>query len=210
MATERILVHSSISKQFAEALRSATTNIFPPTAPASIMISPASVIKNRILITQALSQGASLLVGDINVPEESDTRMKPFILENVTPKMDIYREESFGPTVSLLTFDTEEEAIDIANDTEYGLSASVFTTDLATGFRVAKRIESGYVLSSFGAYLHNHQADESRRAVHINLMTVHDDVNLPHGGVKRSGFGRFNGNFGVEEFLRPKTITWAD
>ncbi|MCJ1347261.1 hypothetical protein MMC31_005483 [Peltigera leucophlebia] len=190
MATERILVHSSISKQFAEALRSATTNIFPPTAPASIMISPASVIKNRILITQALSQGASLLVGDINVPEESDTRMKPFILENVTPKMDIYREESFGPTVSLLTFDTEEEAIDIANDTEYGLSASVFTTDLATGFRVAKRIESG--------------------AVHINLMTVHDDVNLPHGGVKRSGFGRFNGNFGVEEFLRPKTITWAD
>lgn len=51
---------------------------------------------------------------------------------------------------------------------------------------------------------------EKKRAVHINLMTVHDDFNLPHGGVKRSGFGRFNASFGVEEFLRPKTITWAD
>lgn len=152
MATERILVHSSISTRFAEALRKATTNIFPPTAPAPILISPAGVMKNRILITQALSQGASLLTGDISVPEESDTRMRPFILENVTSKMDIYHEESFGPSVSLLTFDTEDEAINIANDTEYGLSASVFTTDLATGFRVAKQIESGYVLSPFGVY----------------------------------------------------------
>lgn len=143
MSTERILIHSSVSKQFAEALRNATANIFPPTAPASILISPAGVMKNRILIDQALSQGASLLAGDINVAENSDTRMRPFILENVTPKMDIYHKESFGPTVSLLKFDTEEEAIDIANDTVYGLSASVFTTDLATGFRVAKQIESG-------------------------------------------------------------------
>lgn len=146
MSTERILIHSSVSKQFAEALRNATANIFPPAAPAPILISPAGVMKNRILIDQALSQGASLLVGDINVAENSDTRMRPFILENVTPKMDIYHKESFGPTVSLLKFDTEEEAIDIANDTVYGLSASVFTTDLATGFRVAKQIESGYVM----------------------------------------------------------------
>lgn len=143
MSTERILVHSSISEEFEEALREATANIYSPTAPAPILISSAGVVKNRILITKALSQGASLLIGDINVTEESDTRMRPFILENVTSKMDIYHEESFGPTVSLLTFDTEEEAIDIANDTEYGLSASVFTADLATGFRVAKQIESG-------------------------------------------------------------------
>lgn len=143
MSTERILVHSSISEEFEEALREATANIYSPTSPAPILISSAGVVKNRILITKALSQGASLLMGDINVTEESDTRMRPFILENVTSKMDIYHEESFGPTVSLLTFDTEEEAIDIANDTEYGLSASVFTADLATGFRVAKQIESG-------------------------------------------------------------------
>lgn len=143
MSTERILVHSSISEQFGEALKNATSNIYPPTAPASILISRAGVMKNRILVTQALSQGASLLTGDINVAEESDTRMRPFIVENVTSKMDIYHEESFGPTVSLLTFDTEEEAINIANDTEYGLSASVFTADLAAGFRLAKQIESG-------------------------------------------------------------------
>lgn len=143
MSTERILVHSSISEQFGEALRNATTNIYSPVAPASILISRASVMKNQILINQALSQGASLLMGDINVAEESNTRMRPIILENVTSKMAIYHEESFGPTVSLLTFDTEEEAIHIANDTEYGLSASVFTANLATGFRVARQIESG-------------------------------------------------------------------
>lgn len=143
MSTERILVHSSISEQFREALRDATTNIYSPTAPAPVLISSAGVVKNRILITKALSQGASPLMGHINIAEESDTRMRPVILENVTSKMDIYHEESFGPTVSLLTFDTEKEAIDIANDTEYGLSASVFTADLATGFRVAKQIESG-------------------------------------------------------------------
>ncbi len=147
MATERILVHSSIAESFAHALKTATANIFPPSAPASILITSSGVLKNRILIRQALSQGASLLTGNLDETEASDTRIRPVILQNVKPSMDIYYEESFGPTVSLLTFETEEEAINVANDTEYGLSASIFTTDLATGFRVAKRLESGYGIS---------------------------------------------------------------
>ena len=116
--------------------------------------------------------------------------MRPIVIEGITKDMDLYYTESFGPTVSLFSFEDEDEAIDMANDTEYGLSAAVFTESLTTGLRVAKRIESG--------------------AVHINGMSVHDEPALPHGGVKKSGWGRFNASFGLEEFLRCKTVTWSD
>lgn len=69
--------------------------------------------------------------------------MRPIVVEGVTKDMDLYHQESFGPTVSLISVDSEEEAVALANDTEYGLSASVFTKDLAAGLRVAKQIESG-------------------------------------------------------------------
>ncbi|MCJ1427414.1 hypothetical protein MMC29_005317 [Sticta canariensis] len=190
MATERIIVHSSLASPFSQALKKATAELYPQSGPASILITPVGVQKNKKLVSQALSQGASLVAGDINAEESSNTRMRPIIVEKVTPAMDLYYQESFGPTVSLFTFEAEEEAIKLANDTEYGLSAAVFTNDLAAGFRVAKQIESG--------------------AVHINKMTVHDDLSIPHGGVKNSGFGRFNASAGIEEFLHLKTITWAD
>ena len=70
--------------------------------------------------------------------------MRPIVIENVTTEMDIYHQESFGPTVSLIVVESEEEAVELANDTEYGLSAAVFTRDLAAGLRVAKQIDSGY------------------------------------------------------------------
>jgi acyl-CoA reductase-like NAD-dependent aldehyde dehydrogenase len=101
--------------------------------------------------------------------------------------MEIYQTESFGPTVSLIEIDSEEEAMRIANDTEYGLSSSVFTEDLRRGLRFAREIETG--------------------AVHVNGMTVHDEAGLPHGGTKASGFGRFN-SVGMEEWVRTKTVTF--
>lgn len=109
--------------------------------------------QNKELINQAVSHGATLLVGDLDTKETSQTRMRPVVLENVNQDMDIYRQESFGPSVSLFTIESEEEAIAIANDTEYGLSAAVFTRDLAAGFRIARQIESGYV-SDFHPSLH--------------------------------------------------------
>lgn len=143
MATERIIVHSSLANTFSQALKKATVELYPQSGPASILITPVGVQKNKKLVSQALSQGASLVSGDINAEESSNTRMRPIIVEKVTPAMDLYYQESFGPTVSLFTFEAEEEAIKLANDTEYGLSAAVFTNDLAAGFRVAKQIESG-------------------------------------------------------------------
>ena len=144
MSTERILVHSSVAEKFREALKAAMEKIFGKESPAPILVNAPPVQKNKKLVEQALSKGAKILAGDLNAEERSDTRMRPIVVEGVTKDMDLYQTESFGPTVSLIVVDSEEEAIEIANDTEYGLSSAVFTEDLAAGLRVAKQIETGY------------------------------------------------------------------
>ncbi|KAL6714151.1 hypothetical protein ACLMJK_008645 [Lecanora helva] len=190
MSTERILVHTSIASNFSTALKKAVDEIFGANSPAPILVNAPPVKKNKKLVEQALSKGAKIISGDVNATEQSETRMRPIVVEGVTKEMDMYYTESFGPTVSIIAVDSEDEAVQIANDTEYGLSSAVFTEDLATGLRVARQIETG--------------------AVHINNMSVHDEPSLPHGGAKASGFGRFNASAGLEEFQRMKTLTWAD
>ena len=143
MSTERILVHSSIIQPFSTAFKTAVENFYPSNGPGPILVIPAIVKKNKELINQAVSRGATLLIGDIDTKETAQNRMRPVVLENVNQNMDIYREESFGPSVSLFSIESEEEAIAIANDTEYGLSAAVFTRDLTAGLRIARQIESG-------------------------------------------------------------------
>ncbi|KAF2186690.1 salicylaldehyde dehydrogenase [Zopfia rhizophila CBS 207.26] len=197
MATERILVHKSIKADFIAAFKGAAEGIFGGDKPAPVLVAGAGVDKNRRLISEAVKSGAKVLHGNHETEEVhpetrevSKTRMRPIIVDGVNRDMELYHTESFGPSVSLIEVESEEEAIKIANDTEYGLSGAVFTENLARGLRVAKQIESG--------------------AVHINAMTVHDETNLPHGGAKMSGWGRFNGNWGIEEFLRIKTITYQE
>ena len=101
--------------------------------------------------------------------------------------MRLYGEESFGPVVAVVRVSGEEEAIRVANDSEYGLSAAIFTRDIARGLRVAKRIQSGIC--------------------HINGPTVHDEPPMPFGGVKGSGIGRFGGQAGIAEFTDLRWIT---
>jgi len=107
--------------------KAAVTEIFPE---ASVLVNKMGVEKNKRLLKDALSKGAKLLNGSIDTKESSETRMAPIIVSGVTKDMDIYKTESFGPTVSLIVIETEEEALRIANDTEYGLSSAVFTEDL--------------------------------------------------------------------------------
>lgn len=147
MSTERIIVHSSIATSFATAFKKSIEQIYPSDGPAPVLIASAGVQKNKKLVSEALSKGAKVLTGDLDAKETSEHRMRPIVVQGVTKDMDLYHQESFGPTVSLITVDSEEEAVDLANDTEYALSASVFTKDLAAGLRVAKQIESGYVPS---------------------------------------------------------------
>ncbi|EXJ85105.1 NAD-dependent aldehyde dehydrogenase [Capronia epimyces CBS 606.96] len=191
MATERILVNAKIADQFRSALQATMEKVFSEQGMGvPQLVTAAPVEKNKKLLSDALSKGASTLYGDPNHNESSKTKMRPVIIENVKPGMDIYHTESFGPTVSLFVVGSDEEAIEIANDTDYGLSSAVFTEDLRRGLRIARQIESG--------------------AVHINSMTVHDEVALPHGGVKKSGFGRFNSLQGLDEWAWTKVVTWKD
>ncbi|KAI0410377.1 Aldehyde/histidinol dehydrogenase [Xylaria grammica] len=187
MSTERIIVHKKVSEIFQGKLRDAVLKMWPD---ALVHINSQAVERNKKLAQDAASKGASILYGDINAQESSNTRLRPILIAQVTPEMDIYKQESFGTTVSLLEVDSEEEALRIANDTEYGLSSAVFTEDLRIGLRFAKNIETG--------------------AVHINSMSPHDEAALPHGGAKASGYGRFNASAGLDEYLRTKTVTWKN
>jgi len=189
MATERILVHRSVLKGFQEKLKEWIDRVFGGQE-AMVLIAKAGVEKNRKLVADARAKGANIVAGDPDVQEQSAHRMRPIVIGDVTKEMEIYHTESFGPSVSLIAVESDDEAIEIANDTEYGLSGAVFTEDLRRGLRIARRIESG--------------------AVHINSMSVHDEAGLPHGGAKKSGWGRFNAEWGMEEFLRTKTITFQE
>ncbi|KAL0935251.1 aldehyde dehydrogenase [Colletotrichum truncatum] len=187
MSTERIIVHKKVTEEFQAKLVASVEKIFPSKSDAPVLINQLAVEKNKKLLRDAVDKGAAVVAGKIDAEEVSQTRLRPIVIKNVSPDMDIYQTESFGPSVSLFEVETEEEALSIANDTEYGLTSAVFTENLRTGLRFAREIESG--------------------AVHINNMTVHDESGLPHGGVKSSGFGRFNST-GLEEWVRTKTITY--
>ena len=104
--------------------------------------------------------------------------------------MRLYAEESFGPVVAIIRAATTDDAIRIANESEFGLSAAVFGRDTMRALAVAKRIESGIC--------------------HINGPTVHDEAQMPFGGVKASGYGRFGGTWGVAEFTDLRWITMQD
>ena len=107
------------------------------------------------------------------------------MLTNVSPDSPSYKEELFGPVATVYKVASEEEAVELANDTPFGLGSYVFTTDKEQAKRVADRIEAGMV--------------------YVNLVGA-DSAELPFGGVKRSGFGRELGRFGIDEFVNKKLI----
>ncbi|KAJ5951520.1 uncharacterized protein N7479_009933 [Penicillium vulpinum] len=187
MSTERIIVHANVAVQFKEKLKAAIDNRF---AGKATLINNASVRKNELLVKDALEKGATTVYGDANAIDNSCTTLSPIVLSDIQKGMDIYYNESFGPTVSLFTVESEEEALELANDTEYGLTSAIFTEDLRQAIRLARGLETG--------------------AVHINSMTIHDEAGLPHGGAKKSGYGRFNTLNGLEEWVRTKSVTWKD
>jgi acyl-CoA reductase-like NAD-dependent aldehyde dehydrogenase len=146
-------------------------------------VDPAAAAAVRRLIDDAVAKGAVL--HEAAAPR--GTLLSAAVLDRVTPEMDIYAAESFGPVTVIIRVKDEEEAIRVANDTEYGLTSAVFTGDAARGLRVAERIDAGMC--------------------HINGPTVHDEAQMPFGGVKASGYGRFGGKAGIAEFTDLRWIT---
>jgi len=137
-------------------------------------------------IRKGIAEGATLLLGGTGLPEglERGNFVRPTVFSNVRNDMTIAKEEIFGPVLSVIAYDDEEDAIAIANDTIYGLHAYVFSGDVARANRVARRIEAGRVF----------------------INGLYDEPMAPFGGFKQSGLGREFGVFGLEEYLEPKTL----
>jgi acyl-CoA reductase-like NAD-dependent aldehyde dehydrogenase len=185
MSADRILVDRKIAPAFIEKLaaKTATLRAAHADAPLAGMIDPAAASRVDAMLADARARGATV----IQAGGLEGNVLQPAIVDNVTPEMRVVQEESFGPIVSVLRFDTDEEAVRLANDSEYGLSSAVFSRDIGRAMAVAQRIESGIC--------------------HINGPTVHDEAQMPFGGVKGSGYGRFGGKAAIAEFTDLRWIT---
>ncbi len=189
MSTERFIVDRKIADDFVAmfAKKAKGLPLGDPRKPEPVVlgsvIGMGTVEHCNALIDDALAKGAKLVCGG----KADSTLMPATLLDHVTPKMRIYSEETFGPVKCIVRVDGVEAAIDCANDNEYGLSASVFGRDTARALTVAQRIESGIC--------------------HVNGPTVHDEAQMPFGGVKGSGWGRFGGRAGIAEFTELRWIT---
>ncbi|MBY5878272.1 aldehyde dehydrogenase (plasmid) [Rhizobium ruizarguesonis] len=190
MSTERIIVDETIADQFVAKLAARASQL-PAGDPRGhvvlgSLISLDAAKKMEGLIADATAKGAKLVAGG----KRSGTVVEATLLDHVTPEMRVYAEESFGPVKPIIRVSGEEEAIRIANDTEYGLSSAVFSRNVQRAMAVAARIESGIC--------------------HINGPTVNDEAQMPFGGVKGSGYGRFGGKAAIAEFTDLRWITVED
>jgi acyl-CoA reductase-like NAD-dependent aldehyde dehydrogenase len=138
-------------------------------------------------VEDAVARGARILTGGCRLPELGMNFYAPTVLADVTHNMRIMREETFGPVLPIMAFDSGEEAVRLANDSEYGLAASVFTRDAACGERLARRMQAGTVMVN-------------------DVISCFGISEAPHGGVKSSGGGLTHGRFGLEEMVRLKYL----
>ncbi|TGG91458.1 aldehyde dehydrogenase [Natronospirillum operosum] len=188
MSTERVIVDEKVADEFVEKLTAKvkTLKAGDPTDESNhlgTLISRESGEKQNALVKDATRLGARVTTGG----EADGVIMQPTVVDGVTERMRLYTEESFGPLLTVIRARSDEDALRLANDTEYGLSAAVFSQDIARAMKVSQQIQSGIC--------------------HINAPTVHDEPQMPFGGVKASGYGRFGGRAGIEEFTELRWMT---
>ncbi|MBL4826965.1 MAG: aldehyde dehydrogenase family protein, partial [Spongiibacteraceae bacterium] len=188
MSTERLIVVESVADVFTQKFseKVASMAVGDPRkgeTPLGAVVDRKTVDHIDGLVADALAKGAE----KINGGDAEGVLMPATVVDKVSADMRLYHEESFGPIVAIIHARDEEHAIELANDTQYGLSAAVFTRDIARGLNVARRIQSGIC--------------------HVNGPTVHDEAQMPFGGVKASGYGRFGGKAGIDAFTELRWIT---
>jgi len=191
MSTERVVVDRAVADEFAQKLaeRACSLKVGDPREPGTQigpLVNEAALNRVTEHVEDAVTKGAKLVTGG----KAQGLHFMPTVLTGVTPAMRVYSEESFGPVVSIVPVNGIDEAVRVANDTEYGLSAAVFSADVDIAIDVARRLETGIC--------------------HINDSTVNDEPPMPFGGVKNSGWGRFGGKAALEEFTELRWITIQD
>jgi aldehyde dehydrogenase (NAD+) len=191
-APSRMLVHSSVYDQAVEIARQTAEQVsVDDPMKEGMHLGPLSsrvqFDKVQGLIEVGINEGADLVVGGLGKPDGFDTGyyVKPTIFAGVNNQMTIAQEEIFGPVLTMIPFDTEEQAIEIANDTPYGLAAYFSTSDEERAKRVAGQLRAGMV----------------------SLNSASQNYTAPFGGFKQSGNGREWGEYGFDDFLEIKGIT---
>lgn len=188
MSVERIIVLESVAAEFTQRLVAnvKTLGIGDPTSMGAVigpLINQKQLQNVHDQVRDAVEKGAALLTGG----KYEGLFYEATVLADVRPDMKIFHQETFGPVASIICVANVEQAIAMANDSEYGLSAGIITADESKGMEVARRLETGMV--------------------HINDSSVNDELNVPFGGVKNSGIGRQNGKYSVDEFSELRWIT---
>lgn len=190
VAGSRLLVQSSVYDRFMADLLDATQKLkvgdpLDVSSDVGAVSSADQLQKDLGFVAQAEAEGARRLTGGTRIREETGGYyMAPTVFENVTPKMTLAREEVFGPVLAVMRFDTEEEAVQLANSTVYGLASAVWTANLSTAHRMVRAINAG--------------------VVHVNTYGG-SDITVPLGGVKQSGFGRDKSLHALDKYMELKT-----
>jgi succinate-semialdehyde dehydrogenase/glutarate-semialdehyde dehydrogenase len=189
VCANRILVQSGIYDRFAAALVDAVKKLAvgPGMAPGTTigpLITSEAVAKVESLVGDAVKKGAKVLIGG-SLDKAGPLFYRPSVIRDVTPDMEVVREEIFGPVAALVRFDTEDDAIKLANDTPFGLAAYLFSQNMSRAWRVAEKLDAGMV--------------------GVNEGIFSNEV-VPFGGVKESGLGREGAAEGLEEYLEIKYI----
>lgn len=190
MSTERFIVDEKIADEFVEKLAARASGL-PAGDPRGhvvlgSLVSPEAAAKMEALVADAVEKGGMVAAGG----KRHGSVVEATVIDGVHPGMRVYAEESFGPVKPVIRVSGEEEAIRIANDTEYGLSSAVFSRDIQRALKVAERLETGIC--------------------HINGPTLADEAQMPFGGVKGSGYGRFGGKAAINEFTTLRWVTVED
>jgi acyl-CoA reductase-like NAD-dependent aldehyde dehydrogenase len=192
LSVERCYVHRSLYDAFLEACVQKTKRLrvgngIDPQTEIGPLIYERQLRNVELHVEDARERGARVLTGGSRLPEVGPNFYAPTVLADVTHEMHIMREETFGPVLPVVAFDTDEDAIRLANDSDYGLAASVWTRDRARGESLAKRIHAGTVMVN-------------------DAIACFGISEAPHGGFKASGLGRTHGRFGLEEMVRIKHV----
>jgi acyl-CoA reductase-like NAD-dependent aldehyde dehydrogenase len=192
LSVERCYVHRTLYEQFLRSCTEKTKKLrvgsgLDRETDVGPMIHERQMWIVETQVEDAVARGARLLTGGSRLPELGKNFYKPTVLADVTHQMRIMREETFGPVLPVMAFDSDEEAVRLANDSEYGLAASVWTRDRGRGGRLARRIQAGTVMVN-------------------DVVSCFGISEAPHGGVKSSGLGRTHGRFGLEEMVRVKYV----